>query len=273
MKLNSKVIFQVGLLGVLAVAIWQFGFKLATLDSYPHHEMSGEVSESEKEKSTYPIKPSLSTKPNRSESSLSRNLADSTLQHSSQTIQSQSHHLIEKHGLDQKRALLAKAFHDSEIGSKLVDVATLFQFQIRSGTEELAYLNEQIRFLEGRPEEAFEEVKYGLTQLGPEFNRERRFLLDWVSRLPGNESSKAEFFSNEIKRAAKDLDSTHQSYFNGITALNAMYQVTKDPGRVESALREALKSPVEPNAQFFLISAYGEKEPERALKLKEDLSK
>jgi hypothetical protein len=255
--MKTNLLLQTGLFLVFCVVVWQFGFRLAISDSV---ENTVEVQEPRAAISALPKSTEAEREPARqTESSEAKGESD---------VDVQFNHFVSKNGLQQKRELLKKVFGQGEMGNRLVSVATLIEFGIRARTDEAKFLENQIRYLESHPVETLNELQQNLSKLAPEFNRERRFMIEMASRLEVNSTIKMEFLSNELKNAAMDPEPKNQSYFNGIIALQGLLKESSDPIAVENALREALKNQTEPNARFFLIAAYEEKEPQRAQKFK-----
>jgi hypothetical protein len=268
--MSPKHLLRYGSSLVLIIAIWatwHLGFRLGshpdrTLASSPSSPSQASIEISEKEISEKKTPPSgllhLSGEN-------PQNLHDSY-----SLYDEKFNHFISKNHLELKVQELSTCFSNTPHGHALARIAALSRYARIIRSEEATYLNEQLNFINSRPEASIEDLKKNISKLGPQFSEERRFLITIVGKMNLGVEAKIDFLSDQLIQSPPVYDIQDPNSAQGTTALHTLIQITKDPRMIEPALHKTLSQLTDPNAKEKLLLIYGNQYPDQALKLRRE---
>jgi hypothetical protein len=170
--------------------------------------------------------------------------------------------VVVRRKLEQKEAELHSVFPETSAGRAVADIALLVPYGLRPTDQiECLLMAKRLGLVRENSADTLSAIQSGMAKLPSRYVAERQFLIQLAGRLPVAASQLEvlkKFLATEIQKPAV-LESdgrAGRSFFNGAIALDALIELTNDPGQIESILVPALKVKTSQSERELLLSRY-----------------
>lgn len=147
-----------------------------------------------------------------------------------------------------------EAFTTSKAGQEILKVMELFRQLDNPTSKRGKEAWENIQKLRESPRETFDEIKNGVSSLGPEYEPKKQFLIQFASNLDIDKEEKLNFLTKQIKEAvtyAKDPENV-QVLLTPSIIFETYKRVAKNPEAADKLLADILPD-CSPDVQKTLV--------------------